>query len=215
LRQPAGTPTHSPVGFGFGTGAPQLSQKNLRYPGGRSTTGSSNKRMRFLPKVKREPWTAARTIAAYADPVDVLHRLQWQSSNGAMIEVGFELDSTAQTSAFDHRLAPVSGRLTWSCTARRSAALEEARRLAALRTSAMLDVTVRILSYRAHTLLPTASLVKLNGRAFHVTERTKYTAITLPRAQQFVTLLAFIEEDASIGGHQFFRLGAARRTGNY
>src|SRR5918992_4860673 len=84
--QPLGTPTHSPAGFGFGTGEPQLPQKNLRYPGGRSTTGSSNKRMRSVPEVKRNPWTATRTIAAYADPVDVRHRLQWQSSNGAIIE---------------------------------------------------------------------------------------------------------------------------------
>ena len=41
----------------------------------------------MAPEVKRKPWTATRTIAAYADPVDVRHRLQWQSSNGAMIEV--------------------------------------------------------------------------------------------------------------------------------
>ena len=108
-----------------------MSQKNLRYPGGRSTTGSSNKRMRFLPEVKRKPWTATRTIAAYADPVDVLHRLQWQSSNGAMIEV-------ASNSTVPHKHPPLiigwlrlSGRLTFTLTGARGAAVDKTRRLRA------------------------------------------------------------------------------------
>jgi hypothetical protein len=112
LTQPAGTPTHSPAGLGFGTGEPQLSQKNLRYPGGRSRTGSSNRRMRSLPAVKRKPWTATRTIAAYADPVDFRHRLQWQSSNGAIIEAASNWTVPHKHSPLIIGLLRLSGRLT-------------------------------------------------------------------------------------------------------